>query len=38
MKNKQISVLDCTLRDGGLAIEDASINKEKHKIFSKKII
>ena len=34
---KNIKVLDCTLRDGGLALEDAHINKYKHKIFTHSI-
>ncbi|MCL2792124.1 MAG: hypothetical protein FWD87_03460 [Spirochaetaceae bacterium] len=33
--NKRIQILDCTLRDGGLGLEDARINKEADLVFSK---
>ena len=33
--DKRIQVLDCTLRDGGLGLEDARINKESELVFSK---
>lgn len=32
--NKEISVLDCTLRDGGFALEDADKNGIKTEVFS----
>lgn len=32
--NKNIQVLDCTLRDGGLGLEDAKINKLSDTMFS----
>ena len=35
---KKLSVLDCTLRDGGLALEDANLNRERSLVFNKKII
>jgi 4-hydroxy 2-oxovalerate aldolase len=35
-KNK-ISILDCTLRDGGLALEDAMLNGIEHQVFNNKI-
>jgi 4-hydroxy 2-oxovalerate aldolase len=34
---KKLSVLDCTLRDGGLALEDCSLNGERCRVFNKKI-
>ncbi len=34
MDNKRISVLDCTLRDGGFALEDADKNGIKTEVFS----
>jgi len=34
---KKISILDCTLRDGGLALEDSFLNKDKCLFFNKKI-
>jgi 4-hydroxy 2-oxovalerate aldolase len=35
---KKLSVLDCTLRDGGLGLEDIILNGDKCKVFNKKII
>ena len=35
---KKLSVLDCTLRDGGLALEDANLNGVRCGVFNKKII
>jgi 4-hydroxy 2-oxovalerate aldolase len=35
---KKISVLDCTLRDGGLALEDCILNKDKCSLFDKNIV
>lgn len=32
--NKDIQILDCTLRDGGLGLEDAKINKLSDSMFS----
>ena len=34
---KKLSVLDCTLRDGGLALEDANLNGVRSGLFNKKI-
>jgi 4-hydroxy 2-oxovalerate aldolase len=34
--NNRIKILDCTLRDGGLGLEDARINNESDLVFSKK--
>ena len=34
---KKISILDCTLRDGGLALEDSAINGEEHNIFKNEV-
>lgn len=34
---KKLSVLDCTLRDGGLALEDANLNGVRCGVFNKKI-
>ena len=34
---KKLSVLDCTLRDGGLALEDANLSKDRSLVFNKKI-
>lgn len=36
MNKKKILLLDCTLRDGGMALEDLMLNEEVHNIFSKK--
>ena len=38
MKNKNIDVLDCTLRDGGLALEDAMLNTANSSAFDDKAI
>jgi 4-hydroxy 2-oxovalerate aldolase len=35
---KKIFVLDCTLRDGGFALEDAMINGDKTKVFDRTTI
>jgi 4-hydroxy 2-oxovalerate aldolase len=37
INKKQISILDCTLRDGGLALEDAMLNGTEHKVFNDKV-
>jgi 4-hydroxy 2-oxovalerate aldolase len=34
---KKLLVLDCTLRDGGLALEDAYLNGDRCRVFNKKI-
>lgn len=36
--NKKTYVLDCTLRDGGLALEDAMINTGEYSVFDDKTI
>ena len=38
MKNNNIDVLDCTLRDGGLALEDAMLNTANAPTFDDKAI
>jgi len=35
--HKNISILDCTLRDGGFALEDAEANNTKTKLFNKNL-
>jgi 4-hydroxy 2-oxovalerate aldolase len=35
MENKKIEVLDCTLRDGGLCLEDKMLNTGELNEFSK---
>jgi 4-hydroxy 2-oxovalerate aldolase len=37
INKKQISILDCTLRDGGLALEDAMLNGTEHQVFNDKV-
>ena len=38
MNKKKIDVLDCTLRDGGLALEDAMLNTGNSSSFDDKAI
>ena len=38
MNKKKIDILDCTLRDGGLALEDAMLNKVNSSSFDDKVI
>lgn len=36
INKKQISILDCTLRDGGFLLEDSMLNEIEHKAFNEK--
>ena len=36
INKKQISILDCTLRDGGFLLEDAMLNGIEHPVFNKR--